>query len=143
MTTLALQLADMLKADRRNSLRPSQRAPAGDWTFWLLLAGRGFGKSYAGANWVIDAVESGAARHIALVGATVADVRDTMLEGPSGLLKLSPAYNQPVYESSKRRVTWPNGAVATLFSSEEPDRLRGPNHDLAWCDELCAWTCSP
>src|ERR1700740_2933656 len=75
----------------------------------------------------------------ALIAPTASDARSIMLEGPSGLLTLSPEWNRPIYESSKRRVTWPNGAIATLFSAEEPDRLRGPNHDLAWMDELCAW----
>jgi predicted phage terminase large subunit-like protein len=139
MSALAASLADALEGDRRNTLRASQRAPAGDWTFWLLLAGRGFGKGFAGASWVLDAVDSGEARHIALIAPTAADARDTMLEGPSGILTLSPDYNRPVYEPSKRRVTWQNGATATLFTSEEPNRLRGPNHDLAWLDELCAW----
>jgi phage terminase large subunit-like protein len=83
---------DLLETNRRNTLRPSQRAPSGNWTFWLLLAGRGFGKGYAGANWVIDAVESGAARHIALVAATAADVRSTLVEGPSGILTLAAVF---------------------------------------------------
>jgi hypothetical protein len=81
-----------------------------------------------------------AAKNIAIVGATASDVRDTMIEGYSGLLAISPNWNRPSYEPSKRRLTWPNGAVASAFSTEEPDRLRGPNHDLAWCDELSSWS---
>jgi predicted phage terminase large subunit-like protein len=139
MSSLASTLASALETDRRNTLRPSQRAPAGDWTFWLLLAGRGFGKNHAGSSWVLDQVESGAAKHIALIAATAADARATMLEGSSGVLTLSPEWNKPTYESSKRRVTWPNGAVATLFTAEEPDRLRGPNHDAILMDEFASW----
>lgn len=102
------------------------------------MAGRGYGKTRAGAEWVRRKVETGAARRIALVGATAADVRDVMVEGPSGILAVSPD-PKPRYESSKRRVTWPNGAIAMLFSADEPDRLRGPQHDLAWADEMAAW----
>jgi len=106
---------------------------------WLLLAGRGFGKSRTGAEWVREQVESGRSRRIALVAPTAADVRDVMIEGESGLLAICPPWNMPVYESSKRRLTWPNGAIATTYSAEEPDRLRGPQHDAAWCDEVAAW----
>ncbi len=123
-----------------STARPNQIAPDGDWSIWLLLAGRGFGKTRAAAEWVRHKVETGNARNIAIVGATASDVRDTMVEGCSGLLAISPSWNRPTYEPSKRRLTWPNGAIATMFSSEEPDRLRGPNHDLAWCDELSSWS---
>lgn len=74
-----------------------------------------------------------------MVGPTAADCRDTMVEGESGILSICPDWNRPVYEPSKRRLTWPNGCIATMFSSEEPDRLRGPQHSAAWCDELAAW----
>lgn len=84
-------------------------------------------------------VEQKHARRIALVGATAADVRDVMVEGPAGMLAIAPPWDRPKYEPSKRRLTWRNGAVATLYSADEPDRLRGPQHDLAWCDELAAW----
>jgi phage terminase large subunit-like protein len=119
--------------------RPSQLPPPGDWTIWLILAGRGFGKSRAASEWVRSNVESGAAKSIAIVGATAADIRDTCIEG-SGILSICPNWSRPVYEPSKRRLTWPNGATATMYSGEEPDRLRGPNHDLAWCDELASWS---
>ena len=119
--------------------RPNQLPPQGDWRVWLLLAGRGFGKSRTGAEWVREQVESGRSRRIALVAPTAADVRDVMIEGESGLLAICPPWNMPVYESSKRRLTWPNGAIATTYSAEEPDRLRGPQHDAAWCDEVAAW----
>ncbi|RJF94584.1 ATP-binding protein [Oleomonas cavernae] len=120
--------------------RPNQQSPPGDeWTGWLVLAGRGFGKTRAGAEWVRAAVEAGRARRIALVGATAADARQVMIEGESGLLAISPPWMRPLWEPSKRLLTWPNGAVATAFSAERPGQLRGPQHDLAWADELCKW----
>ena len=119
--------------------RPSQRPPAGDWRTWLVLAGRGFGKTRCAAEWIRHRVEAGASRRIALVGATAADVRDVMVEGPSGILAVCPPWCRPRYEPSKRRLTWPNGAVATTFTADEPDRLRGPQSDCAWLDELAAF----
>jgi phage terminase large subunit-like protein len=119
--------------------RPAQLAPDGDWRIWLILAGRGFGKTRSGAEWVRQQIEAGHAGRIALVGATAADVRDTMIEGESGLLRIFPDETRPRYEPSKRRVTFANGAIATTYSADEPDRLRGPNHDLAWADEVAAW----
>ena len=112
--------------------RPSQRPPAGAWRTWLVLAGRGFGKTRCAAEWVRHRVEAGRARRLALVGATAADVRDTMVEGESGLLAVCPPWNRPIYQPSMRRLTWPDGARATTFSAEEPERLRGPQHDGAW-----------
>ena len=125
--------------DWRLWARPNQLPPPGDWTVWLLLAGRGFGKTRTGAEYVRARVEAGAAGRVALVAPTAADARDVMVEGESGILAIAPPWNQPVYEPSKRRVTWPNGAIATLYSADEPERLRGPQHDLAWPDELAAW----
>jgi phage terminase large subunit-like protein len=119
--------------------RPNQLPPAGAWRVWLLLAGRGFGKTRTGAEWVRLQIEAGAARRIALVAPTAAAARDVMVEGESGILTMAPPRFRPKYEPSKRRLTWPNGTVATAFSAEEPDRLRGPQHDAAWCDELAAW----
>lgn len=131
--------ARALLRDWRFWARPNQLPPPGDWRIWLLLAGRGFGKTRSGAEWVRMQVETGAARRIALVAPTSAAARDVMVEGESGLLAVSPENFRPVYEPSKRRLTWPNGAIATCFSAEEPDRLRGPQHDAAWCDELASW----
>src|SRR5580692_3073235 len=119
--------------------RPSQIAPPGDWRVWLLLAGRGFGKTRAGAEFVRATVTAGLARHVALVAPTALDARAVMVEGESGLLSIGPPGERPDYEPSLHRLTWPNGAVATVFSADEPNRLRGPQHDLAWCDELAAW----
>jgi len=106
---------------------------------WLLLAGRGFGKTRAGAEFVRAQVEAGLAQRIALVAATALDARNVMVEGESGILNIGLTSQRPIYEPSKHRLTWPNGAVATTYSADEPDRLRGPQHDLAWCDELAAW----
>src|SRR5207302_7809291 len=124
----------------REWARPSQLPPLGDWRVWLLLAGRGFGKTRTGAEYVRAAVKSGVARRIALVAPTALDARSIMVEGESGLLSIGPAHERPEYEPSLHRLTWKKyGAVATLFSADEPNRLRGPQHDLAWCDELAAW----
>ena len=119
--------------------RENQTPPTGLWTAWILLAGRGFGKTRAGAEWVRAQVESGKAGRIALVARTPAEIRDTMIEGPSGLLSICPPWAMPEYESTKKQLTWPNGATAFLFSSYEPDQLRGPQFDAAWCDELASW----
>ena len=122
--------------------RPAQLWPGDEpepWNVWLVLAGRGFGKSRCGAEAVRAAVRSGRYGRLALVAPTAADARDVMVEGESGILAVHPDAERPTYEPSKRRLTWPNGAVGTLFSAEEPERLRGPQHDLAWCDELAAW----
>ena len=118
--------------------RGNQLPPAGDWRSWLLLAGRGFGKTRVGAEWVRTKVAEGC-RRIAIVAPTAADARDVMIEGESGLLSIGAPGKRPHYEPSKRRVTWPNGAIATAYSADEPERLRGPQHDAAWCDEIASW----
>lgn len=122
--------------------RPEQLAPPGAWLVWLVLAGRGFGKTRTGAQWSKGEIESGARGRLALVAPTAADGRDVMVEGESGIMSLYARKDQrdrPHYEPSKRRITWPNGALATLYSAEEPDRLRGPQHDGFWADEVAAW----
>ena len=130
---------DALRTDWRIVGRPNQQAPAGAWSTWLLLAGRGFGKTRTGAEWVRQQIAGGKSR-IALVAPTAADARDVVVEGESGLLAVCRrAGQEPLYEPSKRRITWPSGAMATTYSADEPDRLRGPQHDAAWCDELAAW----
>jgi phage terminase large subunit-like protein len=128
--------------------RPEQVAPTErEWRTWLFLAGRGAGKTRAGAEWVRDRVKAGYER-LALIAPTAADARDVMVEGTSGVLSVSWQHDKdhkgrliglPSYEPSKRRLTWGNGAMATLFSAEEPERLRGPQHDAIWADELAAW----
>lgn len=119
--------------------RPQQLAPKGNWHTWLVLAGRGFGKTRTGAEWVRQKIEAGESGRMAIIAPTSADLRDVIVEGESGILAISPPWDKPVYEPSKRRLTWANGAMATLFSAEEPERLRGPQHDNAWCDEVAAW----
>jgi len=119
--------------------RPSQLAPPGEWLTWLILAGRGWGKTRTGAEFIRQEVKAGRAKRIALVARTAADVRDVVVEGESGLLAIHPAHERPTWNSSRRRLEWPNGAIATTYSAEEPDQLRGPQHDLAWCDEPAAW----
>jgi phage terminase large subunit-like protein len=128
-----------LEYDWRFWGRPEQLPPPGDWLTWLVLAGRGFGKTRLGAEFVREEVASGRARHIAIIAETAADARDVLAEGPAGILNCHPPKERPQYEPSKRRITWPNGAVASLFNATEPDQLRGPNFDLAWCDELAKW----
>ena len=139
-TTLADALEKQAASDWRSIARPSQLPPPGKWTIWLLMAGRGFGKTFAGAHWVRERVERGIAKRIAIVGATMDDARAVMIEGPSGLLAVSPDWQRPTFEPSKRRLTWPNNAaVATLFSADEPERFRGPEHDTIWGDEPGTW----
>jgi phage terminase large subunit-like protein len=137
---LAATLADAL-ADGgwRAKARPSQLPPPGDWNGWLVMAGRGWGKNATASQWIHETVQANAAGRIALVAPTAADVRDTVIEGESGLLATAPEWCRPVYEPSKRKLTWPNGAFALAFSSEEADRLRGPQFDAAFADELAAW----
>lgn len=132
-------LADQIESDWRSIACPEQLAPPGDWSIWIILAGRGFGKTRSGTEWVRGVAEAASVSRIALVGPTSADMRDTIVEGESGLLAIALNSNRPRYEPSKRRVVWNNGVQATLFSSEEPERLRGPQFGAAYCDELCSW----
>lgn len=113
--------------------RPEQLAPASDWRCWVFLGGRGAGKTRAGAEWVSGLVRSGGAGRIALIGPTFHDVREVMIEGNSGLRTLS--RERPVYEASRKRLVWRNGAQAACLSAEDPDALRGPQFDAAWCDD--------
>src|SRR5882757_9813403 len=132
-------LASALADDWSLKARPEQLAPSGDWwSIWLAMSGRGWGKTRSGIGWVRQQKLAGCGR-IALVAPTAADCRDVLVEGPSGILATAPNHDRPVYESSKRRVVWNNGAIATLFSAEEGERLRGPEHDAAYCDELGSW----
>jgi phage terminase large subunit-like protein len=137
LADLSQQDAETLLYDWPLWARPNQIAPAGQWQVWLLLAGRGFGKTRTGAEWTRQEVHK--VGRFALVAPTAADARDVMVEGESGILAISPPWDKPKYEPSKRRLTWPDGAMATLYSADEPERLRGPQHGGAWTDELCAW----
>jgi phage terminase large subunit-like protein len=124
---------------RDDQLIPLDMMPGGGKITWLPLAGRGWGKTRVGAETVIDEVKSGRSRQIALVAETAADARKVMVEGPSGILKCSPRDFMPLYEPSKRTLTWPNGAQAFTYNAVEPGQLRGPQHDFAWADELAKW----
>jgi phage terminase large subunit-like protein len=114
-----------------------QKHPPGDWRTWVLLGGRGAGKTRAGAEWASAEARTGRAGRIALIAPTFHDVREVMVEGASGLRALPGV--RPVYEASRRRLVWPNGAQAYCFSAEDPEALRGPQFDAAWADELCFW----
>lgn len=119
--------------------RPDQIPPPGDWFVWLIQTGRGWGKTRTGAEFVRGIANRDPTARIALIAPTAADVRAVMVNGESGLLNIGPAEQRPTYEPSKRLLTWPNGAQAETYSADEPNRLRGPQHTHAWCDELAAW----
>ncbi len=137
---------ELLQWDWRSWGRPEQLAPEGDdWNIWLVLAGRGFGKTRLAAEWVREQAKytTEGQRRFALVARTAADVRDVIVEGESGIINVSPPSERPHYEPSKRRLTWPNGNTATLFTADEPDSLRGPQFTHAWGDEIAAWRQTP
>ena len=126
--------------------RPEQLPPPDvDWNVWLVLAGRGFGKTRLASEWVREQAKytTDGQRRFALVARTAADVRDVIVEGESGIMNVSPPSEKPLYEPSKRRLTWPNGNTATLFTADEPDGLRGPQFTHAWGDEIAAWRQTP
>ncbi|HSF62830.1 MAG TPA: terminase family protein [Paracoccaceae bacterium] len=124
---------------------PHQLPPEGEWRTWVILGGRGAGKTRAGAEWVRSEVEGatpgdpGRSRHVALVGETVEQAREVMVFGQSGILACSPPDRRPEWEAGRKRLVWPNGAVAQVFSAHEPESLRGPQFDAAWVDELAKW----
>jgi phage terminase large subunit-like protein len=124
---------------------PHQLPPAGDWTTWVVLGGRGAGKTRAGAEWVRAQVEGGkpgdpgACSRVALVADTLDEAREVMVMGDSGILRCSPPDRRPMWQATRRRLVWPNGAVAQTFSASDPESLRGPQFDAAWCDELAKW----
>src|SRR5690606_1107098 len=138
---------DRLRPRQRASLKrhwqlwahAGQMPPPQGWHSWLIMAGRGYGKTRAGAEWVRAIAEDNPAARIALIGASLGEARRVMVEGPSGLLAIAPPRSRPVYEPSKRQLRWPNGALATLYSAAEPESLRGPQHSHAWCDEIAKW----
>lgn len=117
---------------------PAQRAPEGAWSTWLFQGGRGAGKTRAGAEWLAACAEASPGGVFALVGPTMHDVREVMVEGVSGLRNL-PGRERPIYEHTRKRLVWKNGAMAFAFSAEEPERLRGPQFEAAWADEFCIW----
>nr|WP_151720462.1 terminase family protein [Gemmobacter serpentinus] len=124
---------------------PHQLPPEGGWKTWVVMGGRGAGKTRAGAEWVRTMVEGarpgdpGRARRLALVGETIDQVREVMVFGESGIIACSPPDRRPLWEAGRRRLVWPNGATAQVFSAHEPESLRGPQFDAAWVDELAKW----
>jgi len=124
---------------RPDQCPPAESAPGRPWTTWLMMGGRGAGKTRAGAEWIRGEIEARRAHRIALVGETLSDVRDVMIEGPSGLCALRWRGARPQFQASRRRVTFETGAQAYVFSAEDPDSLRGHQFDRAWSDELSKW----
>lgn len=124
---------------------PHQLPPEGDWRSWVIMGGRGAGKTRAGAEWVRAQVEgarpldAGRARRVALVGETLDQVREVMIFGDSGILACSPPDRKPTWEATRKRLVWPNGAVASVHTAHDPEGLRGPQFDAAWVDELAKW----
>ncbi|MGR3759632.1 DNA-packaging protein [Roseobacteraceae bacterium NS-SX3] len=124
---------------------PHQLPPPGDWRAWVILGGRGAGKTRAGAEWLRGLVEgatpmdAGAASRIALVGETYDQVRDVMIQGDSGILACSPPDRRPQWKAGERKLIWANGTIAQAFSASDPEALRGPQFDAAWADELAKW----
>ncbi|MGD9471759.1 MAG: DNA-packaging protein [Novosphingobium sp.] len=116
-----------------------QLPPEGEWLIWLIMAGRGFGKTRAGAEWVRSVAEDDPAARIALIAASLGEARSVMVEGESGLLAVAPRALRPHFEPSRRLLRWPNGAQAMLYSAGEPESLRGPQHSHGWCDEIAKW----
>jgi predicted phage terminase large subunit-like protein len=142
---LSPQEADYLLYDWSFWGRPSQQEPPGEWSVWLALAGRGYGKTRMGAEWVRammcgdTPLARGRCGHMALVAETAADARDVMVQSSGGILKCHPPEFRPVYTPSLRKLTWPNGATAHTYSADDPEQLRGPEHEAAWSDELAKW----
>ena len=137
LATLSEKECDEVFHDWSLWARPEQTPPPGDWVYWLILAGRGAGKTRTGAEAVRQWTKTFAI--VNLIGATHDDVRDIMVLGESGLMAICPRDERPRYARASARLAWPNGAVSQLFSAEEPDRLRGKQHMKLWCDELAAW----
>ena len=140
-------IVDSIKPDDRIGLlhnwplwaRQDQLAPRGGWLVWLICAGRGYGKTRTGAEWVRWIATNEPEARIALVGASLPEVRAVMVEGESGLLSISPPNMRPEFEPTRRRLQWENGAQAMIYSAGEPESLRGPQHSHAWCDEVAKW----
>lgn len=133
-------LFSILRRDWKFALRENQRPPQGLWRNWLLMGGRGSGKTRAGAEWVhaLASREGPGDLRIALVAETLGDAREVMIDGVSGIMRVA-AHKRPQLEISRRRLVWQTGAVAQIFSSEDPESLRGPQFHFAWCDELAKW----
>ena len=129
-------IADQWEFCARDAQQPVRY---GDWRVWLMMAGRGFGKTRSGAEWVDAMARDTPGVRIALIGATMDDVRHVMVEGGSGIMNLSGSTDRPTYAPSLKRLLWPNGSMAMCYSASEPESLRGPQHHFAWGDEVARW----
>ncbi|MCC6479215.1 MAG: DNA-packaging protein, partial [Sphingomonadaceae bacterium] len=129
----------LLEYDWNFWARTDQCPPQGDWRTWFVMAGRGFGKTRMAAEYVRSRAEGDGSLRIALVAATLHEARSIMIEGESGLLSIAPDEKRPTWEPSLKRLVWPNGAIANVFAASEPEALRGPEHHLAWADEVAKW----
>lgn len=136
LSSLTPQEIAKLKYDWKFWARPNQLAPEGDWNTWMVLAGRGFGKTRMGSEWVRQLAEDNPGCRIALVGETAADARDVIIKGDSGLLACDPNLSEDSWSPTNRCLTWPNGSRAWCYNATEPDQLRGPQHHFGWVDEL-------
>ncbi len=134
--TLTGEESELVGFDRLFWRRPAQTAPKGDWTTWLLLGGRGSGKTWAGAQWVRDLAENEVGP-IAIVGETIKEALEVMVQGPSGILRMTPIEQRPVLRGD--RLTWPNGVEGQVLPAADPERFRGPQFAAAWCDEIAKW----
>lgn len=128
-----------LRGDFFLNARREQMAPVGNWFIWIILSGRGWGKNYSASNWLINKHIDGEAKNSAIVAATATDLRRFCIEGPSGILAQAPKWFYPENFPSKLKLVWPNGTETHYHTSEKPARLRGPNYDTVWCDELSYW----
>ncbi len=130
------QIEDNKKYNWLDCARPNQIPPSGNWKIWLLMAGRGFGKTRTRAETLRTWIKAGICKRIALISNTDIECRQVMVEGESGLLSIHPPWERPSYEPSNKQIIWPNGATANCFSAEAYEHLRGPQFDGAWIDEL-------
>ena len=138
LSTLTEEQAEVLRYQWKGWMaRPSQELPDGDWAYWLILAGRGFGKTRTGAEVVREWVKT--SRYVNLIGATADDARDIMVEGESGILAVCSPDERPYYKKHEAKLVWPNGAISLIFTADQPERLRGKQHEKLWADELAAW----
>lgn len=131
--------ADFVTLSHEHQLPPERANSGADWVTWLILGGRGAGKTRAGAEWVRDIALTDKHARIALIGETEHEVRSVMVEGVSGLLAVHRRAERPEWQPTRRRLQWKDGAVAELFSAENYESLRGPQFSAAWCDELAKW----
>ena len=131
--------AERLAHEWSATARDGQRPPPGEWRIWMMMAGRGFGKTRAGAEWVRGIAEEEAGARIAIVGATLGEARAVMVEGPSGLMSIAPWWARPVFSPALRRLIWPNGSTALLFGAAEPESFRGAQFSHGWADEIAKW----